>query len=478
MDIRRYFSLAVVLLAVLLTGCEDEKGKDLPIVEDSPNKKANEWIYKIMDENYLWYEELSAKKSSLDFDQEPDEFFKKLLSDNDGVKRNGNHFYFSTIEKKPEKSKAISETEPTYGFEYIVYSFTDADFEYARVLYVLPGSPAEEAGLLRDDWIVGMNGSDNNITDAFTTLEEGSDALTVKIAKPNYDKEGWTDKGDLTLSAAKIMSNTPLFKDSVYVYGDRKIGYLVYNHFSREAEGTDDGAYDTQMKSLFSEFKSEGVNEFVLDLRFNSGGLVTCAQLLSSLLAPANALGKNFCTLSYNDKKKNRESKLNFDSRVSASNLNLKRLYVLTGRFTASASEAVINCLKPYMDDVRIIGEKTIGKAVGSSPYGEDDDYEWILHPITLRIVNSEGKADYGQVGFEPDVFIDEYDYPFVKLLPLGDTKEVLLSAAIGEITGNQSKQFRSSGRSDAPAYGMTLKPVGSSLENKKTNGLIVPEGN
>jgi len=469
MGIRQHCSFLIVFAAVIgFSSCSSDN--DNPGEIDLTNKNTNEWIYKIMDENYLWYDELPAK-SSLDLDQSPKTFFEGLLSDKDGRDWQGEHLYFSYIEQKHETTKAISEVDPTYGFDFIAYGVENTNYYYARVLYVLPNSPAEEAGLRRDDWISGINGSDNNITD-YNVLN-GGDALTVKIRKPNYGQSGWVDKGSLTLPTARVIANNPLFKDSVYVYGDRKIGYLVYNHFSAQAEGATDGAYDNQMKTLFSKFKSEGVNEFVLDLRFNGGGLVTSARLLSSLLAPSSALGQIFCTLTYNSKK-NTKSEMKFDTTVSGSNLNLNRLYVLTGQFTASASEAVINCLRPYMgeNNVRIIGGETLGKAVGSNPYGENESYEWILHPITLKIVNSEGKAEYGQVGFTPDVDIYEYSPYTRELHPLGDTKEILLSTAIGEITGDQSRSLRS----DIQTDGLRLKPVYSSLENKKTNGLIAPE--
>ena len=142
------------------------------------------------------------------------------------------------------------------------------------------------------------------------------------------------------------MEDTPFLKDSVYTVGDKKVGYLVYNSFS---SGPDDEStiYDDQMKQVFAEFKAENVSEFVLDLRYNQGGLVTCAQLMTSLLAPADALGKTFCIMEHNEKQsKNDEALLlKKNAEMGNANLDLRRIYVLTGSVTASASEAVINCL-------------------------------------------------------------------------------------------------------------------------------------
>lgn len=466
-----YYLFILSVSLFLLSSCVDND--DPGSGTGTENEKTNQWIYKTMDENYLWYDEI-PEKNKLNFNQDPENFFQQLLSDQDGVDKEwiGYHLYFSHIEKKQEVTKAISETEPTYGFEYIAYQVRSTDYYYARVLYVLPDSPAERAGLKRDDWIMGINGKDGNLVD-YSVLD-GGDAISLNLRKADYEKGGWINKGTLDLPAAEIIPNNPLFLDSVYVYGDRKIGYLVYNHFSAQAEGGNDGAYDSQMKSIFADFKAKGVNEFVLDLRFNGGGLVSSARLLSSLLAPADALGKTFCELIYNDKHK-RNSKYDFDKTVSSSNLDLKRLYVLTGQTSASASEAVINCLRPYMgnENVHVIGDETLGKAVGSNPYGEKEAYDWMLHPITFRIVNSEGEADYGQKGFTPETYIYEYgsDPSFIELLPLGNTREILLSTAIQQITGvsARSPQLRKDFLSDDASL---LNPVYNSSGRYKPNGL------
>lgn len=143
---------------------------------------------------------------------------------------------------------------------------------------------------------------------------------------------------------------------------------------------------------------------------------------------------------------------------------------MLTGSVTASASEAVINCLIPYLtrSNITIIGEKTIGKRVGSNTFGTKEKYDWLLHPITLRIYNADHEADYAN-GFEPDVKIEELVIGN-DLLPFGDTNERLLSEALSRISGLKSLPVHaeSEGR-------ILLTP--SSLERKQTKGLIFEEG-
>ena len=253
--------------------------------------------------------------------------------------------------------------------------------------------------------------------------------------------------------------------------GDKKVGYLVYNSFS---SGPDDEStiYDDQMKQVFAEFKAENVSEFVLDLRYNQGGLVTCAQLMTSLLAPADALGKTFCIMEHNEKQsKNDEALLlKKNAEMGNANLDLRRIYVLTGSVTASASEAVINCLIPYLtrSNIMVIGEKTIGKRVGSNTFGTREEYDWLLHPITLRIYNANYEADYAN-GFEPDVKIEELVIGN-DLLPFGDTNEMLLSEALSQISGLKSLSARAESKGR-----ILLTP--SSLERKQTKGLIFESG-
>ena len=76
---------------------------------------------------------------------------------------------------------------------------------------------------------------------------------------------------------------------------------MVYNHFTSGPDGDKDETYNNELRQQFGAFKAEGVEEFVLDLRYNGGGLVTSAQILAELLAPESALGNTFCYLQYND---------------------------------------------------------------------------------------------------------------------------------------------------------------------------------
>jgi C-terminal processing protease CtpA/Prc len=451
-------------LGVLLFSCTRD-AKDEPV----PDEKAEpviEWIDNTMRTHYLWFDEI-PEPAKLDYTLEPDAFFKTLLSSKDGKVKNDTHYYYSAITKKKEATKAYQGGSLSLGFEYQYYYIGDLEKYALRVLYIIPHSPASEVDIRRGDWIYEINGSPVG-DDLVAQLNSGAEmrlGISDSISPVTISRQP-------TLSARTI-EDSPVFLSKVLHAGNKKVGYLVYNHFTAgpKEDGTD-VAFDNELRTVFAEFKGEEPDEFVLDLRYNGGGIVTSSRLLATMLAPESALDKVFCKLTYNSKGGDpytftlaKESMNN--SGVQGANLNLKRLFVITGNRTASASEAVINGLKPYME-VILVGEQTEGKNVGSLVY-EDDRFEWELHPIVCTLSNSLGFSDYAD-GFSPD-----YEYTEVwesTFSNLGDEEEYLLHKVLQYIaTGTFPR--RASLR--AATGGGAIIPLGGSLDRRSVNGVILP---
>lgn len=423
----KYYTIAILSLWVC-SACEKE---DIDIPAD--DNEVNQWIERTMRENYLWYAEM-PDKSSLDFSLDPKDFFQTLLSDKDGKELPGGHHYFSQLEKAPQ-TKSIFDANDSYGFDFATSNLQDGSGTYkiAIVLYVLKDSPAEEAGLKRGDWILGVNNS-LGISPDYDVLRNGG-GISLQLGEAKGDGNQLVPTREVTLNASRAVTDTPFLKDSIYTFGSKRIGYLMYNHFASGSDEYDynDTSYNLHLRQLFERFKSRDVNEFVLDLRYNGGGMVTCAQLLASLLVRESDLGDPLCIMEYNDKNsdKNETLPLLKTTEVMAGNLNLRRLFVLTGSTTASASELIINSLRPYME-VRLIGRQTFGKTVGMTVYNESKRQGWILSPVTFHIYNKDREADY-EGGFHPDVAIDEFKSD---LAEFGNLNDPLLRQAIYEITG------------------------------------------
>ena len=164
------------------------------------------------------------------------------------------------------------------------------------------------------DFITKVNG--NNVSSKNTGLLENGNGTVLTVSTLSADEETgelvWDDEAtELTLPAAVHMENNPLFLYKVIEQDGRKTGYLVYNEFKA---GINDGdaSYLEQMLQIFQWFKQQGVTDFILDLRYNQGGQVTCAQLLASLLAPAGSLGQEFARFEFNDKRQDSNYSLNF----------------------------------------------------------------------------------------------------------------------------------------------------------------------
>ncbi len=466
------FHVTLLLLSIFIGIAACKGDDDNPSPNPNPNtgeptatvKTANDWIDSIMREDYLWYSEIPAR-DKLNYTADPKTFFTSFLSNNDGNEYpDGAHYYYSYIESTTS-TKSISKIDYSYGLEFMLYRLSQKSYA-ANILYVADNSPASEAKLKRGDFIITMNG--DSITSSNYTLLYGSTAMSLETAK--YEDKLMMQPGKVELGAARSIEDDPVYLDSVYTRPGKKIGYLVYNHFT--AGKTDnDTKYNEELLSLSQKFKTAGVNEFILDLRYNNGGLISCAELLSAILAPKDVFGSTFCTLEYNDKQNPQTNRVSFNSKwiSGGSNLNLSTLYVLVTEETASASELVVNCLKPYMN-VITIGKNTEGKNVGSVSY-TDNRFTWHLQPIICKIYNGKNQSDYGKIGFTPDYEYDESEPANLNnFLAFGDTDESLLNIALSIIDGTYST------KAGTRSSNSSLKKVASSLDRKASSGVIIDQ--
>ncbi len=448
------------LISILgLSSCD----KDEPV--NSEYVKTNQWIYNSMKHDYLFYKDIPDIKK-LNLNQVPDSFFVRLLSSQEKGKRS---YFFSYLEKKETTTKSAN-VETSYGFEFTRYNSPNG----VRVIYVQPNSPASRAGIKRGDWYTAINGTAISANNYQQLISGGAITLTRAYfnASATSPATCLVTNGTINLGAATTVEDNPVFLDTVFTFNNTKVGYLVYNSFTSGPDGYTDKTYDNLLKTVFAKFKSNGINKLIIDLRFNGGGLLTSCQLLTSMILPSANLGKVMAIEEYNDIKTKEYSTLygsNYDktyflpaASVANQNVNQTELCVICSEFTASASELLINALKPYMS-VTLVGTTTIGKNMGSYEI-EDANYNYILHPITIKIYNSLNQSDYAN-GFTSDVYFDEYQYGD-KFLELGNIQEMVLNETL------QKMGLVSSTRSISSPT-LQLKMKSTSLE-RKNNQLIL----
>lgn len=439
------------------------------------NKYVNTWIYNEMSDYYLWNDKLSRTPKYSLF---PDDFFESILYKYNATSRpDGDRFSWIQEDYTELLNNLSGVASHEIGFEYVLIATSKGSSQYyALVLYPRHGTDAEAKGIKRGRFITKIN--DQNITsDNYKGLFSGTGSKKLSLADFVYSttEKGYIlqNSGDVTIQMHSNYAENPIYLDSIYSIAGKEIGYLAYNFFATD-NGDNTYSYDKELMSRLSSFKSKGVNEMVLDLRYNSGGSVSSAIALASALVK-NRSTKNIITTSkynskvqssllkaygedyFNDYFIDRIETARYDNKgkvteyvkiTDVPSLNLPRLYVLTSGWTASASEFIINGLRPYME-VILIGEKTYGKNVGSiSLYVENDPYnKWGMQPIVVKFTNSLGFSDF-TAGFTPNYEIDEFEDLF--LYDLGNTDDPLLGKALSLITG-QTNFTRSASMMSTP---------------------------
>lgn len=342
--------------------------------------------------------------------------------------------------------QGISET---MGFDFMLERFGTTGNVFGFVRYVYKGSPAEQAGLKRGDLFMKVNDQQLTETNYSSLL---FNILTYKLTLASITANVISLNGRYATMTAVNMQENPIQLDTVLNVNNFKVGYLVYNGFNAD--------FDIQLNDVFKKFKDAGLDKLVLDLRYNGGGSVQTAKYLASMIY-GTATTKVFMKSQYNAglqdyfvRKDGAASLIeNFTDKISKTTttaetpintLNMSKLYVITSENTASASELLINGLKPYISVINV-GDSTAGKYVGSYTLKDKNakgvvnpNNNWAMQPIIVKIANSQGVSDY-VLGLFPD-FQKEED--IANLLPFGDQNETLLKVVLNDIRGIPQSSF------------------------------------
>lgn len=451
------------------------------------------WLRSWTNETYLWPDEVTDRDPNL-IEGVTDYFAVLRTEETTPSGEDKDDFHFS----EPTEAflaRRTSAATPGYGARFIGLSRTvPRDF---RVLFTEPGSPAAttimgQANLVRGSRILSIDGIDfvngANTQADIERLNRGlfpqavGESHTFTVRDP-----GSTQPRTITLTAQNI-SPRPVNRVNVIDTPQGKVGYILFNTFSPFSS-------EEAIARAFSRMKAEGVNDLVLDLRYNGGGLLAVASQLSYMIAgPDQTRGRIFEMLRFNGKTGNRnpvtgqpnnpipfyDSGLGFSlvNGEALESLDLQRVFILSTEGTCSASEAVINGLDGIDVEVILIGNTTCGKPFGFYP---TDNCGETYYTIQFQGVNDAGFGDYTD-GFTPSDSGAEFG---VKLAgctvvddlstELGQPDEGLLSAALNyRETGNCPVQ------STASSPKVSVLPAGSSGNKAagKQDSLEMPDPN
>lgn len=494
--------LLTLLLSIvfIFAACSDknyetdpkERGKG---TTSNENTSINEWIYKEMSFRYYWNDKL-PKISELNLNDEPNDFFYSSLYRYKQPKGDR----FSYIENDGEifwaRTADTAKPKNDIGFEFAAYQDIRTGQITLLVTYVKKGTNAEKQGVKRGHWIHSVDGTKVNSNNFNSILYSGKSSYKLGYYDPIDQKTE-----ELTINISSYYES-PILLSKILQVGTKRVGYIVYNRFTNGETDTSI-EYAIEMNDVLKSFEGK-VDELILDLRYNGGGRVLSGNYIASAIVPNRDTAKKmiYTKRSYNnDFDADIRKYSNYDewvheyfqdyvsegrrggTKAPIPRLNMKRIYVITSKYTASASEQIINGLRAYIP-VEVVGENTTGKNMESYPIADETnkDNKWILNPLSSVSYNSKATSttdnDYSD-GFPPTIggetseikeFIGEQVYE------LGDIQERLLSLAINDIMGNKMRMKRSLDRS-AITYD-EIKPIGTSLERYRNEMIIdIPNG-
>jgi carboxyl-terminal processing protease len=459
----------LLLTNILLNNCKKDStpNQNTPVTPVTIKEATvpNKFIWNSMHDYYLWTDQvtnLSASKYSnndtlnafLNKYTDPSKLFYDLLYQYKTVDKWS--FIVSDITTITNWISGISKTA---GYDFLLYQMGSTNNIFGIVRYVMKGSPADLAGIRRGNVFIKVN--DTQLTIANYQSLVNID-VTYSLSFATIINNTITPNSRTVTVTPVTLQENPILMDTVLNVNSAKVGYLVYNGFNSD--------FDLQLNDVIKYFKDQGISDLILDLRYNGGGSVQSAIYLASMIYGTYTT-KDFIKSQYNSALQAYVVSTygtsylndNFTDNILATSttvdtpintLNLPKLYVIATDNTASASELLINGLKPYIT-VTQFGTNTYGKYVASVTLQDEDatgkvnpNDPWALQPIIVKMLNSLGVSDFVN-GLAPDITAEE---DIANLLPFGNPNETLLQAVLNYIQG-------------LPQKGLPLKSVALGLK-------------
>lgn len=234
----------------------------------------------------------------------------------------------------------------------------------------------------------------------------------------------------ITTTKTTFTLNTVLDYDTLHLKTGIT-GHLVFEQFIEPS--------NAELEKAFAFFKGNNINNIIVDLRYNGGGDLTVLQNLAAYIGGSSKFGKPFLTLTHNEQQTSRNKTYNFGT--VASPVSVGKMIVITTRSTGSASEDLINGLKPFME-IKTVGDTTNGKPVGM--YGFKHSTLYMFWPISFALLNTAGEGDFYD-GFFPEKYVpDDITHDW------GDRDESCLKEAIymmenGTVSAKSTYNYRRS---------------------------------
>lgn len=476
----------LVAVALLMPGCRkpgNQKEEDrLDYATRMERKYVNTFAWNVMNSYYLWKGEIAADLEKWENWEEPIQKVRDIRY-KDAAGKDIDRWTMLSDDFSAFQGDVSGHTR-TFGMDFVLYYADQAQKKVCAVVtYTYGNSPAEQAGLRRGDIILTVDGRE-------MTSDNYQEIVRDRLLGGGTVKLGLSGGKSVTITAVDMYEN-PVQTVRILENGaGKKVAYLHYTSFTLDSCG--------ELSDVFRRFVAEGIDELVLDLRYNGGGYVITEDVLASMLAPVAVVEAEsvLSRMVYNEElaKELKEEPARFQTgfrfkngeqtqEVSTADANpdLPRLFVLTTGSSASASESLVCCLRPYMD-VILVGGQTSGKyCAGFLMEAEDwyDDVKGSLgaeeYDIAIRYVDNWGiylmYARYADCNGDtismPDGIAPDYEVDDDPLdgFALGDPHETMLAAALRIIDGRTRA-------AETPSRPLP-EPVGEDF-HPRTSGLLI----
>jgi carboxyl-terminal processing protease len=458
---KKYIIASVLSVLFLMVSCSKE---EVSLSEDfvvSTDDEINYFIWKGLNLYYLWQEDVPTLADNRFSNLEelytffrgnptPEATFNSLLSAPGTIDR-----FSRIVDDYVALENSFQGINLSTGMVFGLVRYRDVNtnvFGYVR--YVVPNSSAETSGIKRGMYFNTVNGTQITDTNYRDLLFSDATSLSLGLADFNAGNPK-ANNTTVPLSKTEIQEN-PIAISKVIEDGSKRIGYLMYNQFA--------SSYDQQLNVAFNTFKAEGIDDLIIDLRYNPGGSVRTSTYLGSMVTGQFA-EEVYSKQVWNAKVTNafsadefinvfptRITKTDGNNEVvvdeAINSLNLERVYFIVSGSSASASELIINALEAHID-VKVVGSETVGKQVGSITLYDSDDLQksganlnsnhtYAMQPLVFEIKN-KNDVNY------PNGIIPEVNFTGIELEEnisdlgiLGERSDPMLDATLEYIAGNK----------------------------------------
>ncbi|SDG73603.1 S41 family peptidase [Chitinophaga filiformis] len=455
---RKIVCLSGIVMIMLSCRKEDKLVPDPPPTGPVTQWETNKWILDSMRYYYLWNTTLPVKA---DTQLTAIPYFNTLKQATDSFSQ------IIDLNDIPGTSK--KDFLHTFGFDFAVVSINGIEKPLGLLKFVIPGSAIWQDGLRRGDYFTKINNTPLTPQNAQQLSEDILNDHKGSLTKADIAGNVVTETGEVPLQGATLQEN-PLYIYQTFENQGHPTGYIFYNYF--------DDFYNTNLLNAFIKLKQDNIKDLIIDLRYNPGGSVAAAAAMIALIAPAT--NENSILARYTGNKQMGSLSVTFKqalavpesrvvvpfSQLAAGRSSISRVFILTTHQTASASELVINNLKPYLQ-VITIGERTYGKDKGAvviTDMRTPRRLSWALAPITYLLSNAKGEGNY-TTGIAPDYTV--YELNTQPLLPMGDPADPFIAKALSVIRGD--------GRTSAYPERITTSLYDTRTRASRESRLILP---